>query len=55
MISFELARITQSYTYRSFFKQLLGRGWFLYELAYLALGILVLAVIGSAAGRITWG
>ncbi|OUS34278.1 hypothetical protein A9R01_08400 ['Osedax' symbiont bacterium Rs2_46_30_T18] len=52
MISFELARITQSYTYRRFFKQLLGKGWFLYELAYLALGILVLAVIGSAAGRI---
>jgi uncharacterized membrane protein YkvI len=52
MVSFELARVTSSYSYRSFFKQLLGRGWFLYELAYFALGILVLAVIGSAAGSI---
>lgn len=52
MVSFELARVTQSYTYRSFFKQLLGKGWFIYELAYFALGILVLAVIGSAAGQV---
>jgi len=52
MISFELARVTHSYTYRSFFKQLLGKGWFVYELAYFALGILVLAVIGSAAGQV---
>lgn len=52
VISFELARLTQSYTYRRFFKQLLGRGWIIYELAYFALGILVLAVIGSAAGKL---
>ena len=51
-LSFELARLTQSYSYRSFFKQLLGKGWVVYELSYLALGILVLAVIGSAAGQI---
>ena len=49
-LSFELARLTRSYTYRHFFRELLGRGWFLYELAYLTLGILVLAVVGSAAG-----
>ena len=52
MVSFELARMTRSYSYRSFFKKLLGRGWFLYELAYMALGVLVLAVIGSAAGQV---
>ncbi|MBY4675413.1 hypothetical protein [Marinobacterium arenosum] len=52
MLTFELARMTRSYSYRSFFNQLLGRGWFLYELAYFALGILVLAVIGSAAGQV---
>lgn len=51
-LSFELARLTRSYTYRHFFRELLGRGWFLYELAYLTLGILVLAVVGSAAGEI---
>lgn len=52
MVSFELARLTKSYSYRRFFKQLLGKGWVVYELAYFALGILVLAVIGSAAGQI---
>ena len=51
-ISFELARMTMSYTYRSFFTHLLGRGRILYELAYYLLGLLVIAVIGSAAGEI---
>lgn len=51
-VSFELARQSQSHNYRSFFRQLLGRGWFLYEMAYLLLGVLVLAVIGAAAGEV---
>jgi uncharacterized membrane protein YkvI len=51
-LSFELARLSCSYDYRSFFKQLLGPGWFLFEIAYLVLGILVVAVIGAAAGTI---
>src|SRR5687767_10295359 len=33
-ISFELARRARAYEYRSFFKLLLGRGWFLFEIAY---------------------
>jgi len=52
-LCFELARLTQSYNYRSFFQQLLGRGWFLFELAYFVLGLLVLAVVGAAAGELT--
>ena len=51
-LCFELARFTKSYGYRRFFHQLLGRGWFLYELAYFSLGLLVLAVIGAAAGEL---
>jgi len=51
-VSFELARRAQAYDYRSFFQPLLGPGWIIYELAYFALGILVLAVIGSAAGHV---
>ncbi len=51
-MSFELARMSKSYAYRSFFHQLLGKGWFLYEIAYALLGLLVLAVIGAAAGEI---
>ncbi|MBB6093759.1 putative membrane protein YkvI [Povalibacter uvarum] len=53
MISFELARIAHAYDYRSFFKLLLGRGWFLFEIAYFLLIIIILAVMGAAAGEIT--
>lgn len=52
-LCFELARLTHSYSYRSFFQQLLGRGWFLFELAYFVLGLLVLSVVGAAAGELT--
>jgi uncharacterized membrane protein YkvI len=51
-LCFELARMTQSYNYRNFFRQLLGKGWFVYEAAYFLLGLLVLAVIGAAAGEL---
>jgi len=52
MISFELARRFQSYDYRSFFKRLLGPGWILFEIAYLLLLVIILAVMGAAAGEI---
>jgi uncharacterized membrane protein YkvI len=51
-VSFELARQARAYDYRSFTKLLLGRGWFLFEIAYLLLIVLILAVMGAAAGEI---
>jgi uncharacterized membrane protein YkvI len=51
-LSLELARSTGSFEYRSFFRQLLGRGWFLFELVYVALLVLILAVLGAACGEI---
>lgn len=51
-VSFELARQARAYDYRSFLKLLLGRGWFLFEIAYLALIVLIFAVMGAAAGEI---
>lgn len=51
VLTFELARMTRSFNYRSFFTTLLGRGWFLYEIAYVILVLLVLAVIAAAAGE----
>ncbi|MFC1606287.1 hypothetical protein ACFL33_05445, partial [Pseudomonadota bacterium] len=50
IVAFELARMTRTYDYRSFLQVLLGRAWFLYEIAYLFSILLVLAVIGSATG-----
>jgi uncharacterized membrane protein YkvI len=53
MVSFELARMARAYDYRSFFKLLLGPGWVLFEIGYVALMVLILAVMGAAAGEIT--
>lgn len=52
-LSFELARISKSYDYRGFCQTLLGQGWFLFEICYLIQLLLVLAVIGAAAGELT--
>lgn len=49
-VSFELARMTKSYDYRTFFQSLLGPAWFLYEIAYVALMLLILSVIAAAGG-----
>ncbi len=51
-ITFELARATRTYDYRSFSRQLLGPAWFLYELCYLGMMLLILAVIAASAGSI---
>jgi uncharacterized membrane protein YkvI len=52
IVTFELARMTRAYEYRTFCRQLLGRGWWLYEICYLAIMIIVLSVIAAAAGSI---
>ena len=51
-VSFELVRLNRTYDYKSFFVVLLGRGWVVFEIAYFILLLLVLAVIGAAAGTV---
>ena len=51
-ITFLFARLTHSQDYRTFFQNLLGRGWFIFELSYVCLIIVVLSVFGAAAGEI---
>lgn len=51
-VSLALAQQFAAYDYRTFFKILLGRAWFLFEILAVALFILVLAVMGAAAGEI---
>lgn len=53
--AFELCRMTRSYDYKTFFEQLLGRYWFLYEWLFFLLIVLVLSVIGAATGEIISG
>ena len=47
-IAYELARMTRTYDYRQFLKQMMGPGWILYEIAYLFTVVLVLAVVSAA-------
>lgn len=51
-VTFCLARLTASWDYRTFFQQLLGPFWVLFEAAYVLFMILILAVFGAAAGAI---
>jgi uncharacterized membrane protein YkvI len=51
-LTFVCARRFQTYDYKSFFKQLLGPAWHVFELAYLLFVVLILAVYGAAAGAI---
>jgi len=51
-VAFELARMSRCFDYRSFLKVLLGRAWFIYEIAFLLSILLILAVIGSATGTL---
>ena len=52
IVSYEFARVFKAYDYRSFFQTLLGRGWVAFEVLYIALMMIVLAVIAAAAGSI---
>ena len=50
--TFAFARAVGAFDYRSFFEKLLGRGWILFEIAYVLFVTLILAVFGAAAGEI---
>ncbi|MDH3992935.1 MAG: hypothetical protein OEV47_08470 [Gammaproteobacteria bacterium] len=50
--TFELARKFQQFEYRGFFKRLLGRFWFLYEVVILIGMVITLAVCTTASGAI---
>lgn len=53
MATYELARLWRAFDYRHFFQRLLGRhGWWLFEICYLGLLLIVLAVVAAASGSI---
>ncbi|MEO6114670.1 MAG: hypothetical protein ABIP07_09525, partial [Sphingomicrobium sp.] len=51
-LTFLFARAVGAQDYRTFFKELLGPAWFIFEAAYILFIILILAVYGAAAGAI---
>lgn len=52
MVSYELARLWKAFDYRHFFQRLLGRWWWLFEVCYVGLLLIVLAVVAAASGEI---
>ena len=48
--TYEFARVFKVYDYRSFFMQLIGRFWFLFEILYLMIFLLVVGVVSAAVG-----
>lgn len=51
-LTFSYAQRYQLTDYRAFFGKLLGRAWFLFELTYFALVLLMLSVFAAASGAI---
>jgi uncharacterized membrane protein YkvI len=52
ILTFELARRHHAYDYRTLLKRLIGPGWMAYDVVYLLLAILIIAVMASATGEI---
>lgn len=51
-VTYEFARVFRTFNYRTVFQKLLGKAWWLYEVCYIVLLMIVLAVIASSAGSI---
>jgi uncharacterized membrane protein YkvI len=49
-LTFEFSRLFRTFDYRTFFKELLGPVWPSFDLIYLSLLLIILAVLGSASG-----
>ncbi len=52
ILSMEACRLWQVYDYKSLLKKMIGKGWIAYEIVYLMLAILIIAVMAAAAGEI---
>jgi uncharacterized membrane protein YkvI len=52
VLSFEASRKWNVYDYKSLVRKLIGKGWIGFEIVYLSLAILTIAVMAAAAGEI---
>lgn len=52
VLMFEFARKYQVFDYRALFQKLIGRFWFLFDIVYIMLAILIIAIMASATGEI---
>ncbi|SKC37167.1 YkvI family membrane protein [Maledivibacter halophilus] len=52
ILTFEFARLFRTYNYKSLVEKLIGKGWIFYDIIYILLAILIIAVMASATGEI---
>ncbi|MDK2917676.1 MAG: hypothetical protein PWQ37_409 [Candidatus Petromonas sp.] len=52
ILTFEIARIYKVYDYKSLVQQFAGKLWIVYDIIYLLLAILIIAVMAAATGEI---
>ncbi|WP_456326793.1 hypothetical protein [Palaeococcus sp. (in: euryarchaeotes)] len=51
-LSFELARVFKAFDYKTWIKQLLWKFWPAFDITYIPLAVIIIAVVGSAAANI---
>ncbi len=51
-LAFDLGRRFKTYDYRTFMQRVLGKGWYAFEVLYLVMLVLIVSVMGSAAGEL---
>ncbi|MCP4707001.1 MAG: hypothetical protein GY869_00115 [Planctomycetes bacterium] len=49
-LTFEFARVFRAYDYRTFFRELLGPLWVLFEITFIVYMLIVVGVVGAASG-----
>ena len=52
VLAFEFARVAGAYDYRTFVRELIGPLWPLFDLLFVVMAILVIAVVGAASGSV---
>lgn len=52
ILVFEVARVTSAYDYKGFVERLIGGAWPVFDVLYVLMAVLVIAVMASAAGSI---
>ncbi len=55
VLAFEFARISRCYDYRSFVRALIGPLWPAFDVLFVLMAVLVIAVVGAASGEVVEG
>lgn len=51
-LTFEFARVTKSYDYHSFIRGLIGPLWWLFDVLFIVMAVLVIAIVAAATGEV---